>query len=63
MRYLSCFCSQSVKDLFLCPLSESECKGTTFFDNGKMFWEVFLRKMKNYSRGSIEESLTHYYII
>ena len=47
-------CSQSVKDqLFSASLSESECKGTTFFRNGKTFHEVFLRKeRKNFLKGS-----------
>ena len=59
MRYLSCFCSQSVKDLFLCPLSESECKGTTFFDNGKMFWEVFFEKNEKLFMGGASKKVLH----
>ena len=41
------FCSQSVKDRVSVPsFSESECKGTTFFHTGKIFHQLFSRKMR-----------------
>ena len=47
-------CSQSVKDLFLgASLSESECKGTDFLNTGKIFHELFLKKVEKGRHTSI----------
>ena len=43
---------------FCAPLAESECKGTTFFHTGKIFHQLFSRKMrKKWERNKKAEDL------